>query len=119
MNCLGRGFRGNIWDQGGETPVKPVRSVFRTDDSFSLSLMNVYDAIPLFVDGETEKFDCAGTRIQGVIAVRDSGSVGKDPGIFQIVGNFADKWITKDRIKTIRSISLSANFLIIWDIVKL
>lgn len=36
--------------------------------------MNVYDAIPLFVDGETEKFDCAGTRIQGVIAVRDSGS---------------------------------------------
>lgn len=72
--------------------------------------MNVYDAIPLFVDGETEKFDCAGTRIQGVIAVRDSGSVGKDPGIFQIVGNFADKWITKDRIKTIRSISLS-NYL--------
>lgn len=91
----------------------------RTDDSFSLNLMNVYDAIPLFVDGETEKFDCAGTRIQGVIAVRDSGSVGKNPGIFQIVGNFADKWITKDRIKTIRSISLSANFLIIWDIVKL
>lgn len=33
--------------------------------------------------------------------------------------NFVDKWIIKDRKLKLRSISVSGNFLILWDTVKL